>query len=245
MRIAVDLDSGAVTTWEGQALTAPLTAKRRDRFPVEVRYVRSGGVVERPSGATGQLGLKVAGVFTGGYAAVATAWTVGGYGISRTYTFDLNLNTTALNALFANDPASVSLSAEVVCTDIEGIRSSATFAISVANDVVRGDEAAPATTPDLKASQAQAEAGTDNNTWMTPLRTAQAITTRSVTIASKATQAQAEAGADNNAWMTPLRVAQATAGRIHSQILLQNVATGAVYALTVDDNGILTTTRQV
>lgn len=243
MRIAVDLDSGAVTTWEGQALTAPLTAKRRDRFPVHVRYVRSGVVVERPSGATGQLGLKTAGVFTGGYAAYAASWTVGGYGTTRTYTFDLNLNTTALNALFANDPATISLNAEVVCTDLEGIRSSASFLITVANDVVRGDEAAPETNTDLKATQAQAETGTDNNTWMTPLRTAQAITARSVTIASKATQAQAETGTDNNAWMTPLRTAQAMAGRINSQVLMLST-NGTVWALTVDNNGIVTTTPQ-
>lgn len=59
------------------------------------------------------------------------------------------------------------------------------------------------------ASQAQAEAGTNNTTLMTPLRVQQAI------LADIASQAQAEAGTDNTALMTPLRnfqaVGQATA----------------------------------
>jgi len=53
------------------------------------------------------------------------------------------------------------------------------------------------------SSQAQAEAGTDNATVMTPLRVAQRST---ATISS---QAQAEAGTDNATFMTPLRVKQA------------------------------------
>lgn len=86
----------------------------------------------------------------------------------------------------------------------------------------------------LLASQAQAEGGSDNATWMSPLRVAQAIaalqadpTWGSLTgtlsaqsdlqaaldarvgVSDKASQAQAEAGADNATWMTPLRVAQA------------------------------------
>ena len=53
------------------------------------------------------------------------------------------------------------------------------------------------------ASQAQAQAGTDNTVYMSPLRSAQQITAR---IAS---QAVAQAGTDNNAMMTPLRTSQA------------------------------------
>ena len=55
------------------------------------------------------------------------------------------------------------------------------------------------------ASQAQAEAGTDNTVLMTPLRVAQAVTS------DIASQAQAEAGTDNTTLMTPLRTAQAIA----------------------------------
>lgn len=58
------------------------------------------------------------------------------------------------------------------------------------------------------ASEAEAEAGTDNTKLMTPLRTAQAVAELSPapTIAS---EAEAEAGTDNTVFMTPLRTAQA------------------------------------
>lgn len=64
---------------------------------------------------------------------------------------------------------------------------------------------------DKLASQAEAEAGTNNTTVMTPLRVAQRET---VMIAS---QAEAEAGTDNTKTMTPLRVAQRNAAIIASQ----------------------------
>jgi hypothetical protein len=58
------------------------------------------------------------------------------------------------------------------------------------------------------SSQAQAEAGTDNATFMTPLRVKQGITALQRSLAS---QAEAEAGTDNTKDMTSLRVAQAIA----------------------------------
>lgn len=58
------------------------------------------------------------------------------------------------------------------------------------------------------ASQAEAEAGTDNTKLMTPLRVAQETTAR------LASQAQAEAGTENTKLMTPLRTAQAISEKI-------------------------------
>jgi len=58
------------------------------------------------------------------------------------------------------------------------------------------------------ASQAVAEAGTDNATLMTPLRVAQAIDAQA-TAPAIASEAEAEAGTDNTKMMTPLRTAQA------------------------------------
>jgi hypothetical protein len=58
------------------------------------------------------------------------------------------------------------------------------------------------------ASQAVAEAGTDNATLMTPLRVAQAIDAQYAAPAI-ASEAEAEAGTDNTKMMTPLRTAQA------------------------------------
>ena len=65
------------------------------------------------------------------------------------------------------------------------------------------------------ATQAQAEAGTDNTVLMTPLRTKQSITSEI------ATQAQAEAGTDNTVLMTPLRVEQAITSDIATQAQAQ------------------------
>jgi len=59
-------------------------------------------------------------------------------------------------------------------------------------------------TPAL-ATQAEAQAGTDNTKLMTPLRVKEA-TTASLAIA---TQAEAQAGTDNTKLMTPLRVTEA------------------------------------
>ena len=73
---------------------------------------------------------------------------------------------------------------------------------------VSGEHTAAASVP-LFASQAQAEAGVDNSTIMSPLRVAQAITVAlSANIPAFASQVQAEAGTNNDTIMTPLRVAQ-------------------------------------
>lgn len=105
----------------------------------------------------------------------------------------------------------------------------------------------------LLASQAQAEAGSDNATWMSPLRVAQAIAALQadppwgsitgtlsaqtdlqaaidarVAASDKASQAQAEAGADNATWMTPLRVSQAVAVQAsRAQWKVADVSAGA------------------
>jgi hypothetical protein len=175
MRIAIDLDSGDVRSWAGQAVTG-LRIKRGDRLPVEVRFTRNGATIERPSGATGKLGIKSAAAIAGDFIAFASAWTKTGSGSQTVYTFDLNTNTTELHALFSAEPASVALVMEIESSAPGELRSSATVAVTVENDVIRGDEGVPtAALPDSKATQEQAEAGTDNETWMTPLRTAQAI----------------------------------------------------------------------
>lgn len=57
------------------------------------------------------------------------------------------------------------------------------------------------------ASQAQAEAGTENSAYMSALRTAQAIAALSPS-PTTASQAEAEAGTDNTKFITPLRMGQ-------------------------------------
>lgn len=54
----------------------------------------------------------------------------------------------------------------------------------------------------LKASQSEAQTGTDDTKWMSPLRVRDSIN------ALKASQTDAETGTDNTKWMTPLCVRQ-------------------------------------
>lgn len=64
--------------------------------------------------------------------------------------------------------------------------------------------------PGDKATQVDAETGTDNFKWMTPLRTAQAIDAQ----LPLASQAEAEAGTDNTKYLSALRVKQAITANI-------------------------------
>ena len=87
----------------------------------------------------------------------------------------LNLNTVPLEAAFASSPASISALLEIRWSVPGETTRTATLAVEVQNSVIIGTEGTPAAIPDGKATQAEAEAGTDNTKWMTPLRTKQAI----------------------------------------------------------------------
>ena len=72
-----------------------------------------------------------------------------------------------------------------------------------------------------KATQAEAEAGVVNTNWMTPLRTAQAISA----LVPTASQAEAEARTNNTKFMTPLRVAQEVATMVVRAVTTATTAT--------------------
>jgi hypothetical protein len=84
------------------------------------------------------------------------------------------------------------------------------------------------------ASQSEAEAGTDNAKYMTPLRVAQAITAQSPT-PGIATTTQAQEGTNNTEIMTPLRVKEGITARIASQ----------PQAVAATDNTVLMTPLRV
>jgi hypothetical protein len=144
MRIAIDLDTREVRTWGGAAITE-LVAKRRDRFPVEVRFTRGGVVTELGSGATGILGVKTLAAFDADYLAAALSWVKSGSGTSTAYTFDLNLNTTEIGTAFSADPETIPAALEVEW--LVGIyrESSIGIPLTISNDYIQGGEGVPAT----------------------------------------------------------------------------------------------------
>jgi hypothetical protein len=186
MRLFLDIDSREFLQSPSfpRALTT-LALKRRDTDLIELQFVRDRTVQELPASTTIRLGLKPSAAYTAEFLATGT-FTKDGTGTAARYLLDLNLNTVALNTAFAAatpEPVTLAAMLEVEWTSGTNISSSLTLPVTIANDVIRGDEGEPVNVPlfyssatsDLKATQAQAEAGTDNLTWMSPLRTKQAL----------------------------------------------------------------------
>jgi hypothetical protein len=140
-----------------------LHLKRRDQVPIEVIFVANNAVLSTPAGTTTTVGLK-AKFSDANFLALAPAGTA-----------VLDLYTQPVEAAFATNPASISALLEVRWSAPGESLRTATLQVELQNSVILGTEGTPTAIPDLKATQAEAEAGTDNAKWMTPLRTAQAI----------------------------------------------------------------------
>jgi hypothetical protein len=140
-----------------------LVLKRRDTLPIEVVYVENGAVATPPAGTTAAVGLKAKFSDSNFLAFAAPGQTT------------LDLFTQPVEAAFSSNPATVSALLEIKWGAPGTAHRTATLGVELQNSVITGDEGTPAAMPDGKATQAEAEAGTDNAKWMTPLRTAQAI----------------------------------------------------------------------
>jgi hypothetical protein len=181
MRIYIDIDSRRILTSATRPATR-LEFKRRDNDAFEVQFLRAGAVQSLPVGTIARVGVKATEDFAGEFLATDTL-SVTGTGADTVYRGAFNLNTTALEALFPTEPASITAMLEVQWMSGTSVGSSLTLPITIFNDVIRGDEGTPADlpifytseTPDFLATQAEAEAGSDNTKWMSPLRVAQAI----------------------------------------------------------------------
>jgi hypothetical protein len=146
MRVYINLDSSEFVV--SPVLTQRVTTlffTRRDTVPVEVQFVRGGSVVELGAGATGQIGIKK--TFTGNFLASDTAWTKTGTGAATVYTFDLNLNTSNMDAEFSPDATTESITAKIEVTWSVSGTTTTTLPTSavVYNDVIRGGEGVPTT----------------------------------------------------------------------------------------------------
>jgi hypothetical protein len=181
MRIYIDIDSRRILTSATRPATR-LEFKRRDNDAFEVQFLRAGAVQSLPVGTIARVGVKATEDFAGEFLATDTL-SVTGTGADTVYRGAFNLNTTALEALFPTEPASITAMLEVQWMSGTSVGSSLTLPITIFNDVIRGDEGAPADLPlfytsqtsNFLATQAEAEAGSDNTKWMSPLRVAQAI----------------------------------------------------------------------
>jgi hypothetical protein len=140
-----------------------LVLKRRDQVPIEVIFVENGVAVDPVAGTQTTVALKSS-FSDSNFLALAAPGTN-----------TLDLYTEPVEAAFSSDPASIPAFLEIRWTAPSQALRTATLQVEVQNSVILGDEATPAALPDGKATQAEAEAGTDNDKWMTPLRTAQAI----------------------------------------------------------------------
>jgi hypothetical protein len=186
MRLYLDIDTREFLQSPSfpRALTT-LALKRRDTDLIELQFLRDRAVQELPTGTTIRLGLKPDAAYTAEFLASGT-FTKSGTGTSTKYLLDLNLNTVALNAAFAAatpEPAILESMLEVEWSSASIITSSLTLPVTLHNDVIRGDEGEPAALPnfyvvennDFRATQSEAEAGTNNNKWMSPLRVVQTL----------------------------------------------------------------------
>jgi hypothetical protein len=147
MRVYINLDSSEFVV--SPVLTQRVNTlyfTRRDTVPVEVQFVRGGSVVELGAGATGQIGIKK--TFTGNFLASDTAWTKTGTGATTVYTFDLNLNTSNMDAEFSPDATTDSITAKIEVTWSVSGTTTTTLPTSVIvyNDVIRGGEGVPTST---------------------------------------------------------------------------------------------------
>jgi len=140
-----------------------LVLKRRDLVPLEVVFVENGVAILPAAGTATTVALKSSFAAANFLALASPGQTT------------LDLNTIPLEAAFATAPSVVSALLEVKWTATGEALRTATLSVEIQNSVIIGTEATPIAMPDGKATQLQAEAGNDNSSWMTPLRTAQAI----------------------------------------------------------------------
>lgn len=141
MKLIFDLDVGGFVSGPGNRdLIGNLAMKRGDTVSVQVAFCRSINLVELDPGAAGALGIKQEGDYDAAFLANAAAWEKTGTGTQALYTFELNLNTEALDAALGTE-ASVATMLEMQFTVGDSVTSSNTIQLTIQNDVIKGGEA--------------------------------------------------------------------------------------------------------
>ncbi|MBE2179149.1 MAG: hypothetical protein IAE97_01575 [Chthoniobacterales bacterium] len=166
-----DLDELVLKNRRLTALTN-LRYRKSDRLQWPLRFLQDESFVELPVGASLSVGVKRT-RNSNSYLALATSPAKTGTGSTTIYTFDLNLNTEPVSYELS-DKETIDCVLEVEIVTPTQRLTSQSVPLVIERDVIANDPA-PVAIPDLKATQAEAEAGTDNGKWMTPFLTAQAI----------------------------------------------------------------------
>ena len=114
--------------------------KRRDKVDIEIVFVEKSAIVPTPAGTTFATGLKT-NFSDAAFLALSDADGL------------LDLYTEPLEALFANDPASVSALLEVKTSRPGEETRTSTLGVDIENSVILGDEGTPAPVQNLLLQQ--------------------------------------------------------------------------------------------
>ena len=162
MKLFIDITSRRFVKSAASSAALPaLTLKRRDSLALEIVFVQRGAAIATPTGTTFTTALKAT-YADANFLALAAS------GV-------LDLNTVPIEAAFAASPAVVAALLEVKWTATGEATRTATLPVEIQNSVIIGTEGTPSAMPDGKATKSEAEAGTDNDKWMTPKRTQEAF----------------------------------------------------------------------
>jgi hypothetical protein len=140
---------------------------------MELRFISEGKFSSLPDDASGKLMLKRQGAYVEDPLAASLGWVKSGSAANTIYTFSLNLNTVRLNSALTGD--TIELALEVEWSHGNTIQSSLPVSVVVARDYIQDSEGIPEEAIDLKATQAEAAAGANNEKWVSPLRAWDAI----------------------------------------------------------------------
>lgn len=163
MRTYIDIDSRKFV--ESPAYPRAVVSasfKRRDTLRLEISFVRSGQIVELGAGATGSAGIKRQGDYAGPFLSFGPSWQKSGSGADAVYAVSMTLATAETDAAFAaaNEPESVACMLEVQWVDTGDVSTSETLSATVANDVIRGNEATPSPSSPQSSFQLSSPDGT-------------------------------------------------------------------------------------
>jgi hypothetical protein len=197
-------------------------------MPVEVRFTRGYVPTALPDGAVGRIGIKPPGAQEGQFLVFSNEWAVSlpEGALAPSYTFVLNLNTMAMEALFADAPESLRMMLEIEWQyDLSGTpctQTSRPIPINITNDYIKGTEGTPESLPDYKATLAEALAGTANDKWMTPLLVSELINNRDDVLDFSATSQFPAQGEKGKIYMAG-SVAYAWTGSVYEKISRDSV----------------------